>query len=106
MMSQYIRWPSTLEKYFSGLVLTHTLYDAGRNNISISYKYDRDRQFYLVIPMSELGGNNALPGEFTNIVRRRNHVECQTLDLMKRNQLVRETDQPMDVVESNGLERE
>ena len=39
------------------------------------------------IATSELEGK-ALPPVFTNVVRRKNNTECQTLELMKRNQKV------------------
>jgi len=37
------------------------------------------------IATTELEGK-ALPPIFTNIIRRKNNIECQTLELMKRNQ--------------------
>jgi DNA mismatch repair protein MSH4 len=40
------------------------------------------------ISTSELEGRG-LPPIFINVVRRKNYVECQTLELMKRNQKVR-----------------
>lgn len=50
-------------------------------------KYETARQFYIKIALSELEGK-ALPPVFTNIIRRHNHIECQTVELMKRNQKI------------------
>ncbi|KAI4951263.1 hypothetical protein J4E91_003972 [Alternaria rosae] len=54
-------------------------------DIRLDLKYDTARQFYMKIAISELEGK-ALPPIFTNIIRRKNNIECQTLELMKRNQ--------------------
>ncbi|KAI4949740.1 hypothetical protein J4E86_007694 [Alternaria arbusti] len=53
--------------------------------IVFNLKYDTARQFYMKIATTELEGK-ALPPIFTNIIRRKNNIECQTLELMKRNQ--------------------
>jgi DNA mismatch repair protein MSH4 len=39
------------------------------------------------IATSELEGK-ALPPIFTNVIRRKKNIECQTIELMKRNQKV------------------
>jgi DNA mismatch repair protein MSH4 len=39
------------------------------------------------IPEHEVDGRD-LPPVFTNIIRRKKNIECQTLELMKRNQKV------------------
>ncbi|KAF2134159.1 hypothetical protein P153DRAFT_281114 [Dothidotthia symphoricarpi CBS 119687] len=57
-------------------------------DIQLDLKYENARQFYIKIPVSELDGRD-LPPVFTNVVRRKNNFECQTLELMKRNQKVR-----------------
>ncbi|EUC33202.1 hypothetical protein COCCADRAFT_36960 [Bipolaris zeicola 26-R-13] len=54
-------------------------------DIKLDLKYETARQFYMKIALSELEGK-ALPPVFTNIIRRHNHIECQTVELMKRNQ--------------------
>ncbi|KAF1358108.1 hypothetical protein EJ07DRAFT_167102 [Lizonia empirigonia] len=56
-------------------------------DIQLDLKYENARQFYIKIPSAELDGR-ALPQVFTNVVRRKNNIECQTLELMKRNQKV------------------
>ncbi|KAI4918224.1 hypothetical protein J4E90_002605 [Alternaria incomplexa] len=53
--------------------------------IVFNLKYDTARQFFMKIATTELEGK-ALPPIFTNIIRRKNNIECQTLELMKRNQ--------------------
>jgi DNA mismatch repair protein MSH4 len=56
-------------------------------DFQLELKYDNARQFYIKIPTSEVDGR-ALPPIFTNIIRRGRNFECQTLELMKRNQKV------------------
>ncbi|KAF3044696.1 MutS protein msh4 [Didymella heteroderae] len=55
------------------------------NDIQLDLKYENARQFYMKIPSTELDGRE-LPAVFTNVIRRKNNIECQTLELMKRNQ--------------------
>ncbi|KAJ4411101.1 MutS protein msh4 [Didymella pomorum] len=56
-------------------------------DIQLDLKYDNARQFYIKIPSTELDGRG-LPVVFTNVIRRKNNIECQTLELMKRNQKI------------------
>ncbi len=56
-------------------------------DLSLDLKYDTARQFFIRIPVSELEGR-PLPPVFTNVFRKKNMIECQTLELMKRNQKV------------------
>ncbi|KZM21121.1 ATP binding [Ascochyta rabiei] len=56
-------------------------------DIQLALKYENARQFYIKIPLSELDGKG-LPPVFTNVIRRKNNIECQTLELMKRNQKI------------------
>lgn len=55
--------------------------------LRLELKYENARQFYIKIPESELEGRD-LPPIFTNIIRRKRIIECQTIELMKRNQKV------------------
>jgi hypothetical protein len=55
--------------------------------LQLDLKYENARQFYIKIPASELDGRE-LPPIFTNVIQRKNNIECQTLELMKRNQKV------------------
>lgn len=50
-------------------------------------KYDTARQYYIRIAASELEERN-LPDVFINVFRKRNMIECQTLDLLKWNQKI------------------
>ena len=50
-------------------------------------KYDTARQFYIRIAASELEERN-LPDVFINVFKKRNIIECQTLDLLKWNQKI------------------
>ena len=50
-------------------------------------KYDTARQYYIRIAASELEDRN-LPDVFINVFRKRNIIECQTLDLLKWNQKI------------------
>lgn len=49
-------------------------------------KYDTARSYYISLSALELEG--ALPDEFINAVKRRDRIECQTLDLVKLNQRI------------------
>ncbi|KAF1815823.1 hypothetical protein P152DRAFT_464551 [Eremomyces bilateralis CBS 781.70] len=60
---------------------------AAMHGMNIAAKYDNYRQYYLVIPLDELEVKE-LPPIFTNIIRKKNAVECQTLDLLKWNQKI------------------
>ena len=50
-------------------------------------KYDTARQYYIRVPVSELE-DRELPEVFINVFRRKQIVECQTLDLLKWNQKI------------------
>ena len=49
--------------------------------------YDTARHYYIKVPASELADRN-LPDIFINSYKRKNVVECQTLDLVKLNQKI------------------
>lgn len=55
-------------------------------------KFEASRQFYLRLPESDLE-HRPLPPVVTNIIRKRNLVECSTLDLMKLNQKISDAHQ-------------
>lgn len=50
-------------------------------------KYDTARQYYIRIAASELEDRN-LPDVFINVFKKKNMIECQTLDLLKWNQKI------------------
>ncbi|OQD83666.1 hypothetical protein PENANT_c015G03330 [Penicillium antarcticum] len=54
-------------------------------DIVLDLKYDIARQYYISMPAAEPG---PLPDVFINVYRKRNRVECQTLDLVKLNQKI------------------
>ncbi|KAF2266399.1 hypothetical protein CC78DRAFT_559437 [Lojkania enalia] len=56
-------------------------------DLTLELKYDTARYFYIRIPMRELE-KRSLPPVFTNVFRKKNMIECQTLELMKRNQKI------------------
>jgi DNA mismatch repair protein MSH4 len=56
-------------------------------DFQLELKYESARHFYIRIPASEVEGRD-FPPVFTNIVHRKKYLECQTLELMKRNQKV------------------
>lgn len=49
-------------------------------------KYDTSRGYYICLSAFELEG--VLPEDFINVVKRRDRIECQTLDLVKLNQRI------------------
>ena len=55
--------------------------------MKLDLKYETARQLYFKIALSELE-SKSLPPVFTNIIRRHKYIECQTVELMKRNQKV------------------
>ncbi|KAL9025532.1 MAG: hypothetical protein Q9196_005661, partial [Gyalolechia fulgens] len=62
--------------------------DLGQTHgITLEMKYDTARQYYIRISVSELEERD-LPDVFINVFKRRNFVECQTLDLVKHNQKI------------------
>ena len=50
-------------------------------------KYDTARQYYIRVDASDLEERN-LPDVFINVFRKKNMIECQTLDLLKWNQKI------------------
>jgi DNA mismatch repair protein MSH4 len=52
----------------------------------LELKYDTARNYYISLSAFEFEG--ALPEEFINVFKRRDRIECQTLDLVKLNQRI------------------
>lgn len=65
--------------------LTQTLRE--EHDLDLHLKYENGRQFYLHVASSEIE-KRPLPPVFINIFPKKHMVECQTLDLMKRNQRI------------------
>ncbi|KAK4546235.1 hypothetical protein LTR36_002372 [Oleoguttula mirabilis] len=57
------------------------------HGLPLQTKFDNTRQFYMRLPASELEQHD-LPAIFINVFRKKDMIECQTLDLMKRNQKI------------------
>lgn len=57
------------------------------HELALEIKYDSARGYYIRTPVSELE-ERPLPDIFINVYRRRNFVECQTMDLVKLNQKI------------------
>ncbi|KAJ5280597.1 hypothetical protein N7478_005969 [Penicillium angulare] len=55
------------------------------HDLTLDLKYDSARQYYIWISSDEIG---SLPEVFINIYRKKNRIECQTLDLVKLNQKI------------------
>lgn len=66
------------------LILKH---HAEAHELALGIKYETARGYYIRLPRSELE-DRPLPDIFINVFRKRNIVECQTLDLMKLNQKI------------------
>ena len=57
------------------------------HNLALDLKYESARQYYIRIPVSEVVDRH-LPPVFINVFRKKNIIECQTLDLLKWNQKI------------------
>jgi DNA mismatch repair protein MSH4 len=57
------------------------------HNLPLQTKFDNARQFYLRLRAEELEQRD-LPAVFINVFRKKDNIECQTLDLLKRNQKI------------------
>ncbi|EAU35337.1 hypothetical protein ATEG_04890 [Aspergillus terreus NIH2624] len=56
------------------------------HDITLDLKYDTARQYYISISAAEIA--TTLPNVFINVYRKKNRIECQTLDLVKLNQKI------------------
>ncbi|KIX93861.1 uncharacterized protein Z520_10486 [Fonsecaea multimorphosa CBS 102226] len=59
------------------------------SEIPLELKYDSDRQYYLRFPASEIT-DKPTPETFINTYKKNKYIECQTLDLMKMNQKIKD----------------
>ncbi|EMC91499.1 hypothetical protein BAUCODRAFT_79898 [Baudoinia panamericana UAMH 10762] len=57
------------------------------NSLTLQTKFDSSRHFYMRIRAEELEQRN-LPAVFINVFRKKDLIECQTLDLLKLNQKI------------------
>ncbi|KAL7935474.1 DNA mismatch repair protein [Trichoderma chlorosporum] len=58
--------------------------------VAASLKFDNRRMYWFRIPTIDLDMEK-LPEEFINVIQKKNHIECQTLDLVKLNQRLLDT---------------
>ncbi|KAK5951705.1 MutS protein msh4 [Knufia fluminis] len=61
-----------------------------QHEIPLDLKYDTARQFYIKIKANELELAATPPDIFVNVVRKGKVIECQTLDLIKYNQKIKD----------------
>ncbi|GJP94872.1 DNA mismatch repair protein Msh4 [Aspergillus niger] len=54
-------------------------------SIALDLKFDRARQYYISLSATTV---ESLPDVFINVFRKKNRIECQTLDLVKLNQKI------------------
>ena len=54
------------------------------DELGLDLKYDSARQYYISLPRSDA----QLPDVFINVYRKKDIIECQTLDLLKLNQKI------------------
>ena len=57
------------------------------HGLPLQMRYDEGRQFYMTFPASEVE-EKPIPEDFIHIFKKKKNIECQTLDLWKRNQRV------------------
>lgn len=57
------------------------------HNIPLELKFEQARQFYMRVPAHEFE-NRPLPPEFVHCFKKKNTIECQTLELVKLNQKI------------------
>jgi DNA mismatch repair protein MSH4 len=67
--------------------LQHIADTAEEHGLPLQQKFDNTRQFFMRLPAAELQERD-LPAVFINVYKKNNNVECQTMDLMKRNQKI------------------
>ncbi|KAK0870903.1 MutS protein msh4 [Friedmanniomyces endolithicus] len=67
--------------------LQHMTDLAEEHNLPLERKFENGRQFYMRLKADELEQRD-LPAVFINVYRKKDVIECQTLDLMKRNQKI------------------
>jgi DNA mismatch repair protein MSH4 len=67
--------------------LQHITDMAEEHNLPLQTKFDNPRQFYLGLHAEDLKQRD-LPAVFINVFRKKDNIECQTLDLLKCNQKI------------------
>ncbi|GAB7334577.1 hypothetical protein MBLNU13_g06556t1 [Cladosporium sp. NU13] len=67
--------------------LQHITDLAEEHNLPLQTKFDNARQFYVRLHAEDLEARD-LPAVFINVFRKKDNIECQTLELLKRNQKI------------------
>ena len=67
--------------------LQHITDLAEEHNLPLQTKFDNPRQFYVRLRAEDLEARD-LPAVFINVFRKKDNIECQTLELLKRNQKI------------------
>lgn len=67
--------------------LQHITDLAEEHNLPLQTKFDNPRQFYIRLRAEDLEARD-LPSVFINVFRKKDNIECQTLELLKRNQKI------------------
>ena len=67
--------------------LQHMTDTIEHHGLPLQVKFDNTRHFYMRMPAGELEQRN-LPVVFINVFRKKDMIECQTLELIKRNQKI------------------
>ena len=67
--------------------LQHITDLAEEHNLPLQTKFDNARQFYVRLRAEDLEARD-LPAVFINVFRKKDNIECQTLELLKRNQRI------------------
>lgn len=57
-------------------------------HLPLNIAYDNSRQYYIRVLAEEVDEQTLLNNDFVNVIRNKKNHECQTLDLMKRNQRI------------------
>jgi DNA mismatch repair protein MSH4 len=60
---------------------------AEEHSLPLQTKFDNPRQFYIRLRAEDLEARD-LPAVFINVFRKKDNIECQTLELLKRNQKI------------------
>ncbi|KAF2759205.1 hypothetical protein EJ05DRAFT_510051 [Pseudovirgaria hyperparasitica] len=81
----------------------HAAQLAEEYQIQLELKFENLRQFHIKIPTSELE-DRVLPPVFINVYRRKQMIECQTLDLVKRNQKIAESHQEVLLMSDKAIQ--
>lgn len=63
------------------------LTSAEEHDLALDLRFEGARQYYIRIPAAELE-DKTLPRVFINVFRKKNMIECQTIDLVKLNQKI------------------